>query len=111
MFTDDIFRLGHHLAQGLRHRNPGAGDCLSRNDLALCYRTDQAHHLLRYNDGGGAVELFFDFAGDLNTERKRGRAEQSMAPWHRNLVLYGSQRHEDRTESTNIANTGRLLGL
>src|SRR5262245_9342132 len=111
MFTDDISRLGHHLAQGLRHRDLGTGDCISRNDLALRYRTDQAHHLLRHSDGGGAMELFVDFAGDLNSERKRGRAEQSMAPWHRDLVLYRSQRHEGRAEPTNIANTGRLRGL
>ena len=77
MFADDIFRLGHHLAQGLRHLDLGAGDCISRNDLALCYGTDQAHHLLRHSDSGCAVELFCDFAGDLNSERKGGRAEQS----------------------------------
>ena len=111
MFADDIFRLDHHLAQGLRHRDLGAGDCISRNDLALGYRTDQPHHLLRHSDGGCAVELFCDFAGDLNSERKRGRAEQSMAPWQRDLVLYRSQRHEDRAEPTNITNTGRLRGL
>jgi hypothetical protein len=111
MFTDNIFRLGHHLAQGLCHRDLGAGDCISRNDLALCYRTDQTHYFLRSSDGSCTVELFFDFAGHLNSERKRGRAEQSMAPWQRDLVLYRSQRHEDRAEPANIANTGRLRSL
>src|SRR4029453_4985044 len=111
MFADNIFRLGHHLAQGLCHRDLGAGDCISRNDLALCYRTDQTHYFLRSSDGSCTVELFFDFAGHLNSERKRGRAEPSLAPWHRDLVLYRSQRHKDRAEPANIANTGRLRGL
>ena len=111
MFADDIFRLGHHLAQRLRHRDLGAGDCISRNDLTLCYGTDQTHYFLRYSDGSCAVELFFDFAGDLNSERKRGKAEQSITPWHRDLVLYRSQGHGDRAEPTNIANTARLHGL
>src|SRR5215475_12883085 len=111
MFTDDLFRLGHHLAQWLHHRDLGAGDCIGRNDLTLRYRTDQTHYFLRSSDGDCAVELFFDFAGDLNSERKRGRAEPSLAPWQRGLVLYRSQRHKDRAEPANIANTGRLRGL
>ena len=111
MFTDDLFRLGHHLAQRLRHRDFGAGDCIGRNDLTLRYRTDQTHYFLRSSDGSCAVELFFDFVGDLNSERKRGRAEPSLAPWHRDLVLYRSQWHKDRAEPANIANTGRLRGL
>ncbi len=111
MFTDDVFRLGHHLVQGLRHLDLSAGDGISRNGLALCHGTDQAHHLLRHSDSGCAVELFFDFAGYLDGERKGSRAEHSMTPWHRDLVLYGSQRHEDWAEPTNIANAGRLRGL
>src|SRR5262249_2541753 len=111
MFTDDLFRLGHHLTQGLRHLDLGAGDCIGRNDLALGYGTNQAHHLLRHSDSGCAVELFFDFAGDLDSERKGGRAEPAMAPWHRDFVLYWSERHEDRAEPTNGANAGRLRGL
>jgi hypothetical protein len=34
-----------------------------------------------------------------------------MAPWHRDLILYWSERHEDRAEPTNVANAGRLRGL
>ena len=111
MFTDNLFRLGHHLAQRLRYRDPGARNGVSRNDLTLCDRTDQTHHFLRYSDGRCAVELFCDFAGDLNSERKRGSAEPSTAPWHRDLVLYRSQRHEDRAEPPDLSNTGRLRGL
>src|SRR5262249_14137051 len=111
MFTDNIFRSGHHLAQRLSHLDLGTGDCVSRNDLALGYGTDQAHHLLRHSDSSCAVELFFDFAGDLDSQRKGGGAEPSMAPWCRDLVPDWSERHADRAEPTNVANAGRLHGL
>ena len=111
MFTDDVFRLGRYLAQRLRHLDLGAGDGIRRNDLALGYGTDQAHHLLRHSDSGCAVELFFDFAGHLDGERKGGRAAHHGAPWHRDLILHWSRRHEDRAETTNVANAGRLRGL
>src|SRR5262245_12931290 len=111
MFTDNILRSGHHLAHGLRHLDLGAGDCISRNEFALCYGTNQAHYLLRHSDCGCAVELFFDFAGDLDSERKGGGAKPSITPWYRDLVLDWSERHADRAEPTNIANAGRLRGL
>src|SRR5438132_4143465 len=111
MFANDIFQLGRHLAQGLLHLHLGTGDCISRNDLALRHGTYQAHHLLRHSNSGCAAELFFDFVGDLDSERKGGRAEQHVTPWHRDLILHWSQRHANRAEPTNIANAGRLRGL
>src|SRR5919197_2886701 len=110
MFPDDVFRLGRHLAQGLRHLDLRAGNVSSRNDLTLGYGPDQAHHLLRHSDRGCAVELFFDFASDLDAKRKGGRAEPHAVPWHRDVILHWSERHEDRAEPTNVANAGRLRG-
>jgi hypothetical protein len=110
MFTNDVFRLGCHLAQRLRHLDLGAGDVISRNDLALGYGPDQAHYLLRHSDSGCAVELFFDFAGDLDGERKGSRAAQHAVPWHRDLILHWARRHKDWAKPTNVANAGRLRG-
>ena len=88
MFTNDIFRLGHYLAQGLRHLELGA-ETASAVMISPCatgrtrLTTSCATAIV-----SGAVELFFDFASDLDGERKGGRAEQHMAPWHRDLILH-----------------------
>src|SRR5262245_39923352 len=111
MFTDDVFRLGRYLAQGLRHLDLGAGDGIRGNNLALGDGTDQAHHFLRHSESGCAVELFFDFAGNLDGERKGGRAAHHSVPWPCDLILHWSDRHEDRAEPTNVANAGWRCGL